>query len=140
PSPMPLIYSASATWAAPDPAVEEFPTIRAGQTPTLPRRPFPRSLPGSRAALRGDYGAKCGARGGGACFSLPSPDYLVASATPNRLWLRSLAPRICSYSVDLRAVPRPRSVGNAAAGVLRRLCRKTNSSRNTWSWALLTPW
>src|ERR1035438_6466001 len=40
PSPMPLIYSASATWAAPDPAVEEFPTIRAGQTPTLPRRPF----------------------------------------------------------------------------------------------------
>ena len=42
-------------------------------------------------------------------IKLPS-DYLVASATPNRLWLRSLAPRICSYSVDLRAVPRPRSV------------------------------
>ena len=39
-----------------------------------------------------------------------TPDYLVASATPNRLWLRSLAPRICSYPVDLRAVPRPRSV------------------------------
>src|ERR1039457_379625 len=39
---------------------------------TLPRWPYPRSLPGSRAALRGDYGAKCGARGGGACFSLPS--------------------------------------------------------------------
>src|ERR1017187_7674662 len=32
------------------------------------------------------------------------PDYLVASATPSRLWLRSLAPRICSYSVDLRPV------------------------------------
>ena len=31
-------------------------------------------------------------------------------------------------------------VAAAAAGVLRRLCRKTNSSRYTWSWALLTPW
>jgi hypothetical protein len=37
-------------------------------------------------------------------------NYLVASASPNRLGLRSLAPRICSYSVDLRLVPRPRSV------------------------------
>jgi serine/threonine-protein kinase len=40
----------------------------------------------------------------------PASDYLVASATPNRLCLRSLAPRICSYSVDLRPVPRPRRV------------------------------
>jgi len=43
--------------------------------------------------------------------------------------LMSLAPRICSYSVDFRPVPRPRRVWNPAAGVLRRLCRKTNSSR-----------
>src|SRR5271157_2390285 len=41
---------------------------------------------------------------------LPASDYLVASASPNRLWLRSLAPRICSYIVDLRAVPKPSSV------------------------------
>jgi Mrp family chromosome partitioning ATPase len=59
----------------------------------------------------------------------PTSDYPVASASLNRLWLRSLAPRICSYSVDLRVVPRPRRVWKAAAGVSRRLCRKTNSSR-----------
>lgn len=39
-----------------------------------------------------------------------TPDYLVESAHPYRLWSRSLPPRIFSYSVDLRAVPRPRRV------------------------------
>lgn len=37
-------------------------------------------------------------------------DYPVASADPNGLCLRSPPPRICSYFVDLRPVPRPRSV------------------------------
>ena len=37
-------------------------------------------------------------------------NYPVASASRYRLWLRSLAPRICSYSVDLRPVPKPRRV------------------------------
>ena len=68
---------------------------------------------------------------------LLTSDYLVASADPNPLWLRSLAPRISSYSVDSRLAPRPRRVWNAAAGVLRRLYRKTNSSRYICSWALL---
>src|SRR5208337_393896 len=39
-----------------------------------------------------------------------SSSHQVASASPNRLGLRSLAPRICSYIVDLRAVPKPSSV------------------------------
>ena len=45
-----------------------------------------------------------------ALHSKAASDYLVASASPNRLWLRSLAPRICSYIVDLRAVPKPSNV------------------------------
>ena len=45
-----------------------------------------------------------------ALYFKPASDYPVASASPNRLWLRSLAPRICSYSVDLRPVPRPKRV------------------------------
>ena len=36
--------------------------------------------------------------------------YLVDSASPNILRLRSFAPRICSYSVEFRPVPRPRRV------------------------------
>src|SRR2546427_8356936 len=43
-------------------------------------------------------------------FGKPTSDYPVASADPYALGLRSLAPRICSYSVDFRPVPRPRSV------------------------------
>ena len=41
---------------------------------------------------------------------LPTSDYLVASANPNGLCMRSFAPRICSYPVELRAVPRPSKV------------------------------
>ena len=42
--------------------------------------------------------------------SKPPTAYLVDSANPNRLRLRSFAPRICSYPVDSRPVPRPRRV------------------------------
>jgi len=40
----------------------------------------------------------------------PSSHYPVASACPNGLWLRSLAPLICSYLVDLRARFRDQAV------------------------------
>jgi len=42
--------------------------------------------------------------------SYPASACLVDSASPNRLRLKSFAPRICSYSVDSRPVPRPRRV------------------------------
>ncbi len=42
---------------------------------------------------------------------------------------RFAPPRISLYDVGLRPVPRPSKVWNAAMGCLRRLWRKTNSSR-----------
>ena len=60
------------------------------------------------------------------CFSKP-PIYSTQSLLDGVE--RFAPPRISLYDVGLRPVPRPSKVWNAAMGCLRRLWRKTNSSR-----------